>query len=127
MTGVEQKRAVRVAERVRSELMELLLRGEVKDPGTQDVFVSGVQVSDDLSHAHVYVRLLNTEVSERRRRAAVRAMTRASGFLRTQLARRMEMKRVPELTFHWDEVVDEALRVEGILDEIRGEGDGGGS
>lgn len=126
MSEGEPKRAVRVAERVRAELMDMLLRGEVHDPGVRDVFVSDVQVSDDLSYAHVYVRLLETEVPDRRKVAAVRAMKRASGFLRSRIAGRLKMKRVPELDFHWDDVVDRALRVENILEEIRHEDDEGG-
>lgn len=117
----EPKRAVRVAERVRAELMDLLLRGEVHDPGTRDVFVSDVQVSDDLSHAHVYVRLLDPRATDRRRRASVRAMERAAGFLRSRLAGRLETKRVPELSFHWDETVDRAQRIEDLLQEVREE------
>lgn len=123
MPSGEHKRADRVAERVRAELMDLLLRGKVRDPGARDVFVSDVQVSDDLSHAHVYLRLLVPEASDRRKEAAVRAMDRAAGFLRSHIASRLEAKRVPELAFHWDEVVDQARRIETLLDEVRHEGD----
>lgn len=121
MAGDEQKRSVRVAERVRAELMEMLLRGEVRDPEVRDVFVSDVRVSDDLSQARVYVRLTDPQSGASRQKRAVRAMERASGFLRTRLADRVRMKRVPELQFHWDEVVDRATRIEGLLAEVRQE------
>jgi bifunctional oligoribonuclease and PAP phosphatase NrnA len=121
MTAGEQKRSVRVAERVRAELMDVLLRGEVRDPEARDVFVSEVRVTDDLSQARVYVRLLDPDAGSKRRERAVRAMEKASGFLRRRIAARMEIKRVPELRFHWDEVVDEAARIEGLLAEVREE------
>jgi bifunctional oligoribonuclease and PAP phosphatase NrnA len=121
MADGEVKRAVRVAERVRAELMEVLLRGEVRDPEARDVFVSDVRVTDDLSQARVYVRLLNPQEGAPRRKRAVRAMERASGFLRRRIADRMKMKRVPELRFHWDDVVDQASRIEGLLADVREE------
>jgi ribosome-binding factor A len=48
MPRSEQKRSVRVAERVRAEVMELLLRGAIRDPRVKDVLVSEVRVTDDL-------------------------------------------------------------------------------
>lgn len=123
MTDADHKRSVRVAERIRAELMDLLLRGDVHDPGARGVFVTEVKVSDDLSHAHVYLRLLDSEPSPKQRRAVVSAMGRASGFMRSKVAARLKMKRVPDLEFHWDDLVDRADRVEKLLDEIRGEAD----
>ena len=52
------RRADRVSERIRSELMELMLRGSVRDPAAKDVVVSAVRMTDDLSIARVYVRVL---------------------------------------------------------------------
>lgn len=115
------KRAERVAERLRAELMELLLRGAVRDPDAQGVHVSSVRVSDDLSHARVYVRVLEGDPDARRRERVVAAMERAGRFLRSELAGRMRLRRMPELEFHWDDVVDKAARIEAILDEVRAE------
>lgn len=120
----EGKRSERVAERVRSELMELMLRGAVRDPDAQGVHVSSVRVSDDLSHARIYVRLLEGDPGPRRREQAVAAMERAGKFLRGELAKRMRLRRMPELEFHWDDVVDTAARIEAVLDEVRDEGGG---
>ena len=117
----EGKRAERVAERLRAELMELLLRGAVRDPDAQDVHVSSVRMSDDLSHARIYVRLLEGDPGPRRRERAVAAMERASKFLRGELAKRMRLRRMPELAFFWDDVVDSAARIEALLDEVRPE------
>ena len=116
------RRADRVAERIRSELMDLLLRGSVHEPAAKDVVISGVRVTDDLGIARVYVRVLD-EVGPARQDAVVEALERASGFLRRELGHRLQLRRVPSLEFHWDDVVDSALRIESILDEIREEED----
>lgn len=111
------RRADRVAERIRSELMDLLLRGSVRDPAAKDVVVSAVRMTDDLSIARVYVRVLE-EIDATRQAAVVEALARANGFLRRELGHRLQLRHVPKLQFYWDDVVDSALRIESILDEI---------
>ncbi|MDH3202951.1 MAG: 30S ribosome-binding factor RbfA [Myxococcales bacterium] len=114
------RRADRVAERLRSELMDLLLRGSVRDPAASSVVVSAVRMTDDLSIARVYVRVLE-EVDADRQEEVVDALGRARGFLRRELGQRLQLRHVPSLEFYWDDVVDSALRIESILDEIREE------
>ncbi|KPK52952.1 MAG: hypothetical protein AMJ63_07890 [Myxococcales bacterium SG8_38_1] len=111
------RRADRVAERIRSELMDLLLRGSVRDPAAKDVVVSAVRMTDDLSIARVYVRVLE-EIGADGQEAVVEALRRATGFLRRELGHRLQLRHVPSLEFYWDDVVDSALRIESILDEI---------
>lgn len=111
------RRADRVSERLRSELMDLLLRGSVRDPAAKDVVVSAVRMTDDLSIARVYVRVLE-EIDAERQEAVVEALRRATGFLRRELGQRLQLRHVPSLEFYWDDVVDSALRIESILDEI---------
>lgn len=97
--------------------MELLLRGSVRDPAAKDVVVSAVRMTDDLSIARIYVRVLD-EIGTDRQEAVVNALERASGFLRRELGHRLQLRHVPSLEFYWDDVVDSALRIESILDEI---------
>lgn len=111
------RRADRVAERIRSELMDLLLRGSVRDPAAKDVVISAVRVTDDLSIARVYVRVLS-EIDTDHQEGVVEALRRATGFLRRELGHRLQLRHVPALQFYWDDVVDSALRIESILDEI---------
>ena len=97
--------------------MELLLRGSVRDPAAKDVVVSAVRMTDDLSIARVYVRVLE-EIGPERQEAVVSALDRATGFLRRELGQRLQLRHVPSLEFYWDDVVDSALRIESILEEI---------
>jgi len=134
----EAKRADRVAERVRAELSEMFLRGAVRDPRARGVIVSAVRVTDDLSLARVYVRLLEESGSSlRSRRAAaggsiaeasrasvsrqeslVAALESARGHLRRALGGRLGLRRTPELAFYWDDVVDSGMRMEQLLAEL---------
>lgn len=121
MSPAPAKRSVRVAERVRAELMDLLLRGAVKDPRASAVVVTDVRVTDDLRLARVYVRLLESDPSARRRREAIDALGHAGGFLRREIAAKLQLKHTPELRFEWDELADSAGRIERVLEEIREE------
>jgi ribosome-binding factor A len=114
-------REKRVAERIRADLMELLLRGEIRDPELQGAIVSGVDVTSDLSIARVWMRDLGGHADKARQKRLVRAMSRASGFIRRELGRTLELRRVPELRFDWDASAERAARVEALIDEIASE------
>jgi ribosome-binding factor A len=124
MPSNDNRRSTRVAERVRTELMDLLLRGSIRDPGVEGAFVSDVVMSKDLRYARVYVRLTDCDANEQARHNAVRALTRAGGYLRRELAPRLMLRHMPELRFVWDDRVDRAARVDSLLEEIRREQEG---
>jgi ribosome-binding factor A len=119
--GDGNNRPARLGERIREELMDLLLRGAVKDPGATGAIVHAVEVTGDLRVATVYVRLGEPNVDEARRRNVVRALARAAGFLRRELGPRLGVRHTPELRFMWDDTTERASRVEELLEEIREE------
>jgi len=122
MSGAPQiKRADRVGERIRAELMEMITRGDFRDPGLSSCYVTEVKLSDDLKHARVYVRSLLTEISNADRDKVLAGLGRAAGYIRRELAPRLKLKYHPELKFFWDENVDRARRIEELLHEIEKE------
>jgi ribosome-binding factor A len=122
VTGASGRRPERVGERIRSELMELVLRGAIRDPEAADCCITTVKMSDDLGIAKVYVRLLRSEVDQRTQRKVTEALNRAAPYLRHELSPRLKLKYLPELRFYWDEEIDRASRIEALLSEIGREG-----
>ena len=111
----EFKRTDRVADQLQQELAVLIQR-EIKDPRLGMVTVSGVTVSRDLGYADVYVTLLGDDDAERiKENLAV--LKRAGGFLRSQIARRIKLRHVPELRFHFDESVVRGHKLSSLIDE----------
>lgn len=108
----EFSRSERVAGQLRRELA-ILIQKEVKDPKVGMVGISDVEVSRDLAYAKVYVSVLETERTE----ASVRGLNRAAGFLRSQLASQLHMRRVPELRFHADRSLETGAKIEDLLDQ----------
>ena len=108
----------RVGDQIREELSELLARGGVHDPGIGFITLTRVKVSPDLQLARVYYTSLGDESA---RRETAKALARASGFLRRQVGERLDLRRVPELTFQFDESVMHQDRVEQILRDLHAE------
>ncbi|MBS9405192.1 30S ribosome-binding factor RbfA [Halomonas sp. TRM85114] len=111
----EFKRTDRVADQLQKELAVLIQR-EVKDPRLGMVTVSGVEVSRDLGYADVHVTLLGEEDAARVKEN-LKVLKQAAGFLRSQIARRVKLRHVPELRFHYDESVVRGQRLSSLIDE----------
>ncbi|MEA2120033.1 30S ribosome-binding factor RbfA [Halovibrio sp. HP20-50] len=111
----EFKRTDRVADQLQKELAVLIQR-EVKDPRLGMVTVSGVTVSRDLGYADVYVTLLGEQEPERIKEN-LQVLKRAAGFLRSQIAKRIKLRHVPELRFHFDESVVRGQQLSSLIEE----------
>lgn len=114
-------RAARVGERIRAEIMELVMRGELRDPRASGVIVSAVDVTADLSVARVWLRSLDPQADAAAQKRMVAAMTGAGGFLRREVGGRLGLRQAPELRFAWDASADRAARVEEVLAEVAAE------
>lgn len=113
MTGF--KRADRVADQIRMEIADILMR-KVKDPRVGFVTVTGVDVTADLKQAWVYVTVLQQGAQEA---DTLDALSRAEGFIKSELGRRLKLRYVPALTFMKDTSVDRVTRVMSLLDDIK--------
>lgn len=107
------QRQLRVGEEIRHVLVEILARGQLRDPELQgvSVTVSEVRASPDLKHATAYVLPLGGQNVE----AVVKALRRAAGFLRGEVARAVQLRTAPQLDFAADRSFEEASRIESVL------------
>ena len=106
----EFDRAARLGRQIRRDLAGLL-QWETGDPRLASVTVSEVEVAPDLAYARVHVQLSADEDQEE----TLRALHRASRFLRTRLAGRLRIRNVPELRFEHDRSPETASRIERLL------------
>jgi ribosome-binding factor A len=113
-------RASRVGDQIRAELAELLTR-EVHDPGIGFLTITHVKVSPDLQQARVFYTTIGDQKS---RKDSARALQRATPFLRRHVGRRLQLKRVPELTWMFDESIEKTDRIEQILQGLNSEPQG---
>jgi ribosome-binding factor A len=113
-------RAARVGDQIREELASLLTR-DVHDPGIGFVTLTHVKVSPDLQQARVYYTTIG---DDKARRETARALERATPFLRRRIGSRLRLRRVPEITFTFDQAIEKSDRIEQILRELNTERDG---
>ena len=112
----------RVADQIRAELAMLLAR-DVHDPGIGFLTITRVQMTPDRQQARVFYTSLG---DEKARTNSDRALGRAVPFLRRQIGSRLRLKRVPDLTFVYDESVAGQDRIEQLLAEIKTDSTSGG-
>lgn len=108
------KRTDRLNEQLRQEI-SVLVRDEVRDPRVGLATVTAVETSPELDHAKVYITALAEDEEKDEILAGLRS---AAPFIRGQLGRRLHMRRIPELHFEIDRVVEEATRIESLLREV---------
>ena len=108
----------RVGDQIRQELSDILSRGEVHDPGIGFITLTRVQVTPDLQLARVYYTSLGDTTA---RKETARALTRATGFFRRQIGSRLQLRRVPEIEFRFDESIAHQDRIEQILQDLHQE------
>ena len=121
----------RVADQIQRELATLI-QIEMKDPRIGLVSITGVDISRDLGYANVYVTVLNTlsdskelnrstlaapgELDKLEVEDNLNALRQAAGYLRTMLAKRLEIRSVPKLQFHYDSSVEKGQQLSDLID-----------
>lgn len=110
----EFSRDLRVADFVRDELASIIQLG-MRDPRVGMVSVNEVTVSRDLAYADIYISSIDTD-SQDKRDDLIRVLNKASGFFRSELARRHSMRTTPKPRFHYDEIVESGPRLEKLIE-----------
>jgi len=113
----EGKRSDKVADLIRKEISEMLLRS-TKDPRIGFVTVTRVKVSDDCRSARVYVSVVGSEEEQRR---SLEGLGSAKGFLRKELGRRVSLRYTPDLIFQFDPSIEYAIHMEEVFHHLREE------
>jgi ribosome-binding factor A len=108
-------RLQRIAERLQQELSDLLIR-EINDPRLRRIFVTDARVDRELAFADVYVSAVEGAV---RSAEILAGLEHASGFLRRELAARIQLRVFPRLRFHWDPTPENADHIERLLASLK--------
>jgi ribosome-binding factor A len=107
------ERMRRVNESVRAVIADAL--GNLKDPRIGLVTITGVEISPDLHEGTVFVSVLG---NEKKRRATLAGLESAHGYLQSRIARELDLKRTPHLTFEYDPTVERGVRMTKLIDEL---------
>jgi len=111
-------RLARVAEAIREVASETILY-ELRDPRVKMVTVTRAEVSGDLQHAKVYVSVMG---SEQEQKLCMHGLRHAAGFLQSKLAKRLQPRFTPLLTFVLDRGVKNSIEVSRLINEAKAQG-----
>jgi len=109
-------RLQRIGDRIRQDLSEMVVMGEIRDPRISGVTITDVKVDRELAYADVFLSAV--EGSERAEEV-LQGFNRANGFIRKALAERIELRVFPRLRYHWDPTPERADRIERLLASLR--------
>jgi len=107
-------RPERLAEAIKKEVSDLL-REELKDPRIGFSTITWVEVSNDLKYAKIFVSVYG---SKEEQKATMTALTKAQGYVRTELGRRIRLRQVPEISFKLDDSIEHGSKVIKLLDGV---------
>ncbi|MEG0077751.1 30S ribosome-binding factor RbfA [Anaerorhabdus sp.] len=93
-----------------------IIQFNLKDPNIGFVTITDVQVTNDYSYATIYVSFLG---KQERNEAGLKALNHGKGFIRSELAKKLTIRKVPELIFKLDETLIKSRKIDAILQEIK--------
>ncbi|ACB85028.1 30S ribosome-binding factor RbfA [Natranaerobius thermophilus] len=105
-------------EKLQEELKKIIsdiLQREVKDPSVGFVTVTSVDLSGDLRHAKVFVSILGEKENQQ---DSLRGLEKATGFIRSELGKRVRLRHVPEIVFKFDESIEHGDHINKLLKQM---------
>ena len=109
-----ETRLGRINEELKKEISHIITF-ELKDPdATGLISVTKVKITPDLKYAKVYVSILNSKNQEK----TIKALQDAIGFIRTQIAKTVNLRITPQLVFEFDDSIEYGMKIDSILKEI---------
>ncbi|PIC71843.1 ribosome-binding factor A [Sporosarcina sp. P18a] len=110
-------RANRIAEQMKKELGDIIGQ-KLKDPRIGFVTVTGVDVTGDLQQAKIFISVLGTD---KEKEDSLLGLSKAKGFIRSEIGQRIRLRKTPEIEFEIDESVAYGNRIESLIRKVKDE------
>ena len=112
-----ETRLNRVNEELKKEITQIISY-ELKNPdATGMMSVTRAKITPDFKYAKIYVSILNSKNEEK----TMQALQKSSGFIKSQIAKRINLRVTPELIFEKDDTIEYGARIDSILKDLKGE------
>ena len=98
------------------EKISEIIHDEIKDKDLKMVTITDARVTNDLSFAKVYFTTMDDD-----RKKVLKALNKASGFVRSKLCEKIDIRKMPEITFIYDESIEYGKKIEDIIERINHE------
>jgi len=114
---MQYKRSARVGDQIKKDVANIIML-ELKDPRLGLITINSVELSDDLRYARVFYTVFG---DEKVKKESQKGLDSAKSFIQRELAKRIRIKRIPELTFKYDQTIEKASRIDHLLNQIQNE------
>lgn len=104
----------RIAELIQRNVSEII-QFQLKDPKIGFITITDCQVTNDLSYAKVFVSFLGQNA---RKEAGMKALERSKGYIRSELSKRLSIRKVPTLIFVLDDALEKGNKIDKIIQDI---------
>ena len=112
----ERVRPERVAQEIQAAVADLLLRGMLRNPRIGFITITGVKVTPDLRNARVFWSMIGTDAQKK---DCGDGLSKARGFVRREVTKRVKLRVSPEISFSFDESVGEGDKIDRLLREVK--------
>ena len=112
-----ENRLNRINEELKKEISQIISY-ELKNPeATEMMTVTKAKITPDFKYAKIYVSVLNSNKADK----SIEALQKSAGFIRSQIAKRINLRITPELVFEKDDSLEYGARIDSILAELNKE------
>lgn len=91
-----------------------IIMEEIKDPNIKFVTLTGCDVTNDLSYAKVYFTVLDKNKKE----IVINSLNKAANFIELELSKRIQIRKMPQISFHYDNSIEYGEQIEKRIDEV---------
>jgi len=111
-----KRRQERMAVEIK-RVISAIIQEELKDPriDVSSVSITRVDVASDISHARINISVLGDADKQE---ATLKALQKAKGYIRSEVAGQLQIKHAPELEFRLDKSIEHGIRISSLLDEL---------
>lgn len=107
-------RVGRVAKELQRELSQIILY-ELRQPNLGFITITRVEPTSDLQYAKIFITVLD---DENKRKTTLELLNKASGYIHRVLEKRIRMRYIPRLSFHFDDTIEKEQRISRLFSEI---------
>jgi ribosome-binding factor A len=115
------KRSARISDLLIREISEMLVRGKIKDPRVSSASITAVRVTDDMGYAKVFFTSFD-ESSDTEE--MLEGLRNATGYIRSILSKKLRIKKIPNIEFEYDALVEKWARIDKLIRDVSDEQSG---
>ncbi|MAR95884.1 MAG: ribosome-binding factor A [Gammaproteobacteria bacterium] len=111
-------RSEKVADLLKKEI-SLIITSEIKDTRLKNINITAVKVSDDISVATVFYTVIGKSINKRESKIDEKILKKFSGMVKSSLAKKIKIRRVPKIKFKFDESIEYSQNIEKLLKNLK--------